>query len=71
MDNAQAGFIRNIFILDNVAITQEIIMETHFNKERILLMLDLEKAHHKVSWSLICSKLGISLRERLAGLKCF
>lgn len=51
VDNAQSGFIRNRFILENVAIVQGIISETHFNKrEGIILQLDFKKAYNKVNW---------------------
>lgn len=54
VDKAQAGFIKNRFILDNVAIAQEVISEIHDNKlEGILLKIDFEKAYDKVNWDFL------------------
>lgn len=48
VDQEQAGFIKDIFILDNVALTQEVISEVHFNKQHdILLKLEFEKAYER------------------------
>lgn len=49
IDKTQSGFNKDRFILDNVAIAQEIIFESHhFNKGGALLKLDFEKAYDKV-----------------------
>lgn len=66
VDKAQVGFLRNRFILDNVAIAQEVISEIHDKKlEGILLKIDFEKAYDKVNWDFLLELLkarGFSLR---------
>ena len=56
VDTAQFAFVKDRFILDGVALAQEIIASCHFKyQDGILLKLDIEKAFDKVDWNfLLC-----------------
>lgn len=59
VDQAQTSFIRDRLILDNVAIAQEVISETHFLKQCVLLKMDFEKAYDKVNWDFLLELLHV------------
>ena len=54
VDKVQTFFIRNTFILNNVALALEIITFCHYNHHSILLKLDFEKAFDKVDRNFFC-----------------
>jgi hypothetical protein len=54
VDETQATFIKDGFILDNILIANEIIYFVKCNKHKgILLKADFEKTYDRVSWSFI------------------
>jgi Reverse transcriptase (RNA-dependent DNA polymerase) len=51
VDEAQAAFIQDGFILDNVLAAHEIIHYAKINKQKgIILKIDFEKVYDRVSW---------------------